>query len=164
MYLPCYYAVINVILLDFYCSPKWTLMAIDGQSELKSSLQNCSMKPCPMLDTQVSDSQDSILKERAITFRLCSLQDSPHVKRREEPTPLPCVVYGFNLLQLSEHEFQVWSQFVTQGIVKNVFQKNLGTEVAQEIIWILSLQDSSFLSCFLGHTGRLQRPFRRVIS
>lgn len=49
------------------------------------------------------------------------------------------VVYGLNLLQLSKHEFQVWSQFVTQGIVKNVFQKNLETEVTQMITWLLSV-------------------------
>lgn len=68
-----------------------------------------------------------------------------------EDTLCPCVVYGLNLLQLSKHEFQVWSQFVTQGIVKNIFQKNLGTEVTQMIIWVLSLQDS----CFLRHTDKL---------
>ena len=44
------------------------------------------------------------------------------------------MVYDFNLRQLSKHEFQVWSQFVTQRIVKNVFQKNLETEITQEII------------------------------
>lgn len=51
-----------------------------------------------------------------------------------------CVLYGLNLLQLREHEFQVWSQFITQGIVKKIFQENLGMKVTQKIIWILSLQ------------------------
>lgn len=67
---------------------------------------------------------------------------------KEKPPFCPCIVYSLNLLQLSKHEFQVWSQFVTQGIVKNIFQKNLGIEVTQIITLILSLQDSCFKAAF----------------
>lgn len=55
-------------------------------------------------------------------------QDRHHTKTKEEAAPLLPHSSQSRLLQLSEHELQVWSQFVTEGIVKNVFQVNLGTE------------------------------------
>ena len=66
-------------------------------------------------------------------FALFQTAHTSKGERTYPPPPLPCMVYDFNLRQLSKHEFQVWSQFVTQRIVKNVFQKNLETEITQEI-------------------------------
>lgn len=162
IYPSCYCVVLNVIFLDFYHSLKWTLMTINGQTELKSNLQNCHMKQHTIIIKsmiQMITSENVPLCLGFVIFKTAT------TLKGEKKLPLcRCVIYDLNLLQLSEHKFQVWSQFFAQGIVKNIFQKNLGTKVTQMIFWILSLQDSCFLNCFLGHTGRLQRPSRRVVS
>lgn len=121
---------------------------------LKSNLQNHHTKPCKLFDNQVNDSYDNTLEKVPLGIGFVIFKTVATLKQRIL-TLCPCVVYGLNLLQLSKHEFQVWSQFVTQGIVKNIFQKNLGTEVTQMIIWVLSLQDSCILTCFLRHPGKL---------
>lgn len=51
-------------------------------------------------------------------------QTGPTLKGRDATSLFLCL----HLLQLSKQEFQVWSQFITEGIVKNVFQKNLRTK------------------------------------
>lgn len=115
---------------NFVRSPMWTLMKATVGLEWKAmySIATWSHTQCLLAKSMIH------IRERAFMFRFVLFKTVATLKGEKKLPHCLCVIYGLNLLQLSEHELQVWSQFITQGIVKNVFQKNLGTEVTHRLL------------------------------
>ena len=91
-------------------------------------------------------------------FWLCSFQDSPHTERRRNlPAPTPAL-YGL-WLQLTSVE-QAWIPSLVAICHPEDSQECISEKPRNRNhtrnYWSLSLQDSFFLTCFLGHNGRLQ--------